>query len=73
MLRGYTLHLSSQQWQMITSAIANISQAIILFALAACFVPETVNLQRNFSGQIATLFLVTGLLFFILGIIIRKE
>lgn len=41
--------LSPQQWKLLAGAFSNISQAIILFALASFFVPEAVGLPRDFS------------------------
>ncbi len=64
--------LATSQWKVITSALSNISQAIILFSLTAFFTPEAVNLNRDFSTQMAISFLFSGLLLFILGVIITK-
>lgn len=56
MLKGPKLVPS--QWGLLASAFSNISQGVILFALAALFVPEVVNLTRDFSRITALGFLI---------------
>lgn len=53
---------SKSQWKIFASAVSNISQAIILFALAAFFVPETVGLGNDFSRIAAFFYFISGLL-----------
>lgn len=59
MIKGPKLTIA--QWKLLASAFSNISQAIILFSLAALFVPETVGLSKDFSRLVAVLFLTSGL------------
>ncbi len=61
------------QWKLLASALSNISQAIILFALASFTVPEAVSLSRDFSRMLALLFLTFGLLILLIAIIISKR
>ncbi len=53
--------LTHNQWKMLASAFSNISQAGIMFSIAAFFVPETVNLTKEFSHSTASLFLISSL------------
>lgn len=71
MIHGPRLILN--QWKLLASAISNISQAIILFGLAALFVPETLNLGNSFSKELASLILIGGLLLLIAAVIISKR
>ncbi len=65
--------LLPKQWSLYAKALSNISQAIILFSLAAIFVPETVSLLKDFSKLISFAYLIIGVIIFILsGIIMRK-
>jgi hypothetical protein len=48
--------LVASQWKVISSALSNIGQGIVLFSLVALFVPETVGLNINFSRRIALSF-----------------
>ena len=52
--------LSTEQWKLLASAFSNISQAIILFSLAAFFVPETVGLPKEFPRIVAFSFFISG-------------
>lgn len=65
--------LSPTQWTVLSKAFSNISQAIILFSLAAFFVPEAVSLTINFSKIYAFLMLLCGLSLFIITVIISKK
>lgn len=65
--------LSPTQWKLLASATANISQAIILFGLAALFVPQALNLEGNFSKEFALLILICGLSLLIGAVIISKR
>lgn len=65
--------LTPGQWKLLSSAISNIGQAIILFGLAAVFVPETLNLRGNFSKEFAVLTLISGLLSLTGAVIISKR
>ncbi|HBQ50680.1 hypothetical protein A3B42_04205 [Candidatus Daviesbacteria bacterium RIFCSPLOWO2_01_FULL_38_10] len=61
------------QWKLLASATSNIGQAIILFGLAAMFVPEALNLGGSFSKEFAVIILIGGLLFLIGAVIISKR
>ena len=65
--------LTPTQWKTFSSGLSNISQGIILFSLAAFFVPKAVNLDEDFSKQFATLSFIGGLLLFIVSIIISGK
>lgn len=65
--------LSQEQWKLLSSAFSNISQAIILFSLAAFFVPEAVGLEKEFSRPTSTLFFIFGLTIFVIALIIIKK
>lgn len=54
--------LTSYQWKLLASAFSNMSQAVMLFSLAAFFVPETVGLAKDFSRLVSFLFFVSGLI-----------
>lgn len=64
---------TTAQWKLLASAFSNISQAVILFALAAFFVPEAVSLPGNFSQILAVGFLFGGLLMLAAGVIIVRK
>ncbi len=65
--------LSSNKWQVISSAFSHIAQAIILFSLAALFVPEAAGLSRDFSRIYASLYLFGGLCCLAIAVIIRDR
>lgn len=62
-----------RQWKLLATAIANISQAIILFSLAAIFVPKTVSLPPEFPRLVSISFLIIGLILLMGGVIIIKR
>lgn len=49
------------------------SQAIILFSLAAFFVPEAVSLPKDFPRVLALGFLICGLIILMAAVIIIKK
>lgn len=65
--------LTRSQWEHIAKASSNIAQAIILFSLAAFFVPETVQLPSKFPQLIASIFFLVGLIIFVLSVIFIKK
>lgn len=65
--------LVPKQWRLLATGFSNISQAIILFSLAALFVPETVGLLKEFSRSQALIYLLAGLILFGLGVILMKK
>lgn len=65
--------LSPTQWKLLSSAFSNIGQAIILFSLAAFFVPEVVGLKSDFSKGEAILILFSGLFLLTIAVIISKK
>ena len=65
--------LSPSQWETLVSAFSNISQAVILFSLAAFFVPEVVNLPHSFSKQFAIQTFLGGLIMLWGSVIIGKD
>jgi putative effector of murein hydrolase LrgA (UPF0299 family) len=65
--------LSQEQWKILASAFSNIGQAIILFSLAAFFVPEAVGLNKEFSRPTSSLFFMFGLTLLGIAIIIIKK
>lgn len=65
--------LNTNQYKVLSSAITNVAQAIILFALAAFFVPQTIDLPEDFSQQFALLALIQGLLLLIVAVIMSKK
>lgn len=62
-----------KQWKLLATAISNIAQAVILFSLAAIFVPEVVNLSSEFSRIQAIIYLIIGLLVLMGGAIIMRR
>lgn len=70
---GILFKLTNPQWKLLASAISNISQGIILFSLAAFFVPEAVGLPRDFSQIIARNFLYGGLSLLLSAVILSKK
>jgi len=71
--RFKSLKLSPEQWKILSAAFSNIGQAVILFSAAAFFVPETVNLSKNFSRGIAFIFFLCGLILLIIAVILTKR
>ena len=67
------LQLTIDQWGLLAQAFSNIAQAIILFSLAALFVPEVVNLNNYFSRSLAILYLFSGLLILTIAVIIKSR
>ena len=67
------LKLTKDQWGFLASAFSNIAQAIILFSLAALFVPEVVNLTNYFSRSLAILYLLSGLLILAVAVIMKSR
>ncbi len=65
--------LSPNQWKLLSSAISNIGQAIILFGLASLFVPQSLNLEGNFSKEFAFLIFISGLIALSGAVIIAKR
>lgn len=53
--------------------MSHVSEAIILFSLAAVFVPETIGLPKEFSRITAILFLVSGLTTLVIAVILAKK
>lgn len=70
-MRG--LRLTRNQWQVLSTAIIHIAEAIILFSLAAFFVPEALNLSKDFSRITAFGFLISGLTILVAGVILAKK
>lgn len=71
MIKGPKLTIA--QWKLLASAFSNMSQAVILFSMAAFFVPEAVSLPVNFSQVLAVGFLFGGLLMLAVGVIIIRK
>lgn len=67
------LRLSPEQWKLLSGAFSNMGQAIILFSLAAFFVPETVGLSQDFSRDFSIGFLLSGLILLAAAVIIIKR
>lgn len=65
--------LTPAQWKILAYACCNISQAIILFGLAALFVPKAVNLESDFPRFIALIYLSWGLLLLVISVTISKK
>ncbi len=65
--------LSREQWKLLAGAFSNISQAIILFSLAAFFVPEVVGLSKEFSRGTAVIFCFGGFIVLTFSAIIVKK
>lgn len=65
--------LTNAQWKLLASAFSNIGQAVILFSLAAFFVPEAVQLPKDFSKLTAFAFTISGWLIFAVAVIISKK
>ena len=61
------------QWKRLASASSNISQAIIVFSLAAIFVPEVVSLQKDFPKIVGFIYLFWGLLILIGSVILSSK
>lgn len=51
----HKVKLTHPQWKTLTTALSNIGQAVILFSLAAFFVPQAVNLPNDFSKGFSVL------------------
>ena len=56
------LRLIPSQLILLSGAFSNMGQAIILFSLAAFFLPETIGLSVDFFRPAAVLFFVFGLI-----------
>lgn len=67
------LKLLPGQWKLLASAFSNMSQAIILFSLAAIFVPETVQLNIGYPKVIGIVIFVFGLMLLVASVIIVKK
>lgn len=65
--------LNQRQWKILSSALSNIAQAILLFSGAAFFVPETVGLSISFSRITAIIFFFAGLLILTGAVILGKR
>ena len=65
--------LTPSQWRILSSAFSNISQAVILFSLAAFFVPEVVSLTHDFSKIFAIGVFLIGLLILLGSVIITPD
>jgi len=65
--------LTPKQWKLLSSAFSNISQAIILFGLAAIFVPEAISLAKDYSKISAFGFLTSGLFVLVNAVIIAEK
>lgn len=68
-----SIRLTSAQWKVLVSAFSNMGQAIILFSLAALFVPEIVNLTHEFSRIYAIIFLLGGLALLISSVLTARK
>lgn len=71
MLKGPKL--LPQQWKLLASVSSNIGQAIILFSLAAIFVPEAISLTKDYPKFFALSFFLAGLLILVGAVIITKK
>jgi len=69
-MKSKFLQLSPKQWKLLSSVFSNVGQAILLFAAAAFFVPRTVGLQETYSKINSSVFIVIGLLFIVVAVII---
>lgn len=67
------LKLSPEQWKLLAGAFSNMGQAIVLFSLAALFVPEAIGLIKSFSRFIAGGYLLAGLTVLLLGVILTEK
>lgn len=65
--------LTPSQWKLLSSALSNISQAAILFSLAAFFVPEAVSLSKDYPKFLSLSFLISGLFMLVGAVIIIKK
>lgn len=65
--------LTPNQWKLLSSAFSNIGQAIILFSLAAVFVPETINLSKEYSKLFGICYLIAGWIVLTIGVIILNR
>lgn len=70
---GTLFRLTHSQWKLLASALSNIGQAVILFSLAAIFVPETVGLSKDFSQFYARNFLFSGLFTLVVAVIMARK
>lgn len=67
MLQGPKLR--PPQWRRLASVFSNVGQAIVIFSLAAVFVPEVVGLKLGFPRLVGFLYLFWGLII-IMGAVI---
>lgn len=65
--------LTKPQWKLLAGTISNISQGIVLFSLAAIFVPEVVSLKKDFSRTDGIFYLSDGLFLLIIALIIARK
>lgn len=65
--------LTHPQWKLLASGLSNIGQAVILFSLAAIFVPEVVSLSGIFSRFVAIGYLSCGLFILIVAVILSRR
>jgi predicted membrane channel-forming protein YqfA (hemolysin III family) len=73
MVKRFKFKLTSNQWQVLYSAISHISQGVILFALGAIFVPQTVSLQDSYPKQFGIIIFTGGLILLLSAIIMSKD
>lgn len=71
MIKGPSLR--PKQWKVISSGLSNIAQAVIIFSLAALFVPEAVGLPREFSRLQSLVYLICGFIIFGIGVKISQK
>ncbi len=67
------LKLIPKQLETISSAFSQMGQVITLFSLGALFVPESVNLSKDFPHLASLMFLIGGLMILAISIIIVKK
>ena len=65
--------LEKEQWKVIASTVTHIAEAILIFSLAAFFVPEAVGLEKDFSRIVVGLFFASGLTTLTIAVILTKR
>ncbi len=69
-MKKFAFELSTKRRDYVAKYFSNISQAVLLFSLSVLFVPDILNLKRDFPQEKVWASLTFGLAFFMLGAII---
>lgn len=65
--------LTKYQWQVLSSAIIHIAEAVLIFSLAAFFAPVSLSLASDYPRINSLGYLISGLTLLTIGIILSKR